>query len=106
VWLLRAKIWARHAGYSLEGGLIAVREGWLDKSWRFAETGKLQAIKLSRSPFDRHHGMATLVLDTAGASPLEPALRIRYLPEDEARALHDRLAAAMDAAPIRARTAA
>lgn len=98
--LLRAKIWARHAGYSLEGGLVAVREGWLDKSWRFAETGKLQAIKLSRSPFDRHHGMATLVLDTAGASPLEPALRIRYLPEDEARRLHDQLAAAMDGQPV------
>ena len=105
--LLRARIWARHAGYSLEGGLVAVREGWLDKSWRFAETGKLQAIKLSRSPFDRHHGMATLVLDTAGASPLEPALRIRYLPEDEARRLHDQLAAAMDGrVAIPARTVA
>jgi putative membrane protein len=105
--LVRAKVWARHAGYSLDGGLIAVREGWLDKSWRFAETGKLQAIKLSRSPFDRRHGMATLVLDTAGASPMEPALRIRYLPEDEARRLHDRLAAAMDRpAPTRARTGA
>jgi putative membrane protein len=106
VLLVRAKVWARHAGYSLEGGLIAVREGWLDKSWRFAETGKLQAIKLSRSPFDRRHGMATLVLDTAGASPMEPALRIRYLPEAEARRLHDRLAAAMDAPPTPARTAA
>jgi putative membrane protein len=104
--LLRAKVWARHAGYSLEGGLIAVREGWLDKSWRFAEPGKLQAIKLSRSPFDRRHGMATLVLDTAGASPMEPALRIRYLPEDEARRLHDRLAAAMDASLTPARTEA
>lgn len=106
VLFLRAKIWARHAGYSLEGGLIAVREGWLDKSWRFAEPGKLQAIKLSRSPFDRHHGMATLVLDTAGASPMEPALRIRYLPEDEARRLHDQLAAAMDAPLTPARTGA
>jgi putative membrane protein len=104
--LLRAKVWARHAGYSLEGGLIAVREGWLDKSWRFAEPGKLQAIKLSRSPFDRRHGMATLVLDTAGASPMEPALRIRYLPEEEARRLHDQLAAAMDAPLTPARTGA
>ena len=84
-----------------------MREGWLDKSWRFAETGKLQALRLSRSPFDRRHGMATLLLDTAGASPFEPPLRIRYLPEAEARALHDRLAALMDAGlRTRARTAA
>ncbi|HEX5693364.1 MAG TPA: PH domain-containing protein, partial [Arenimonas sp.] len=104
--LMRARIWARHAGYCLENGVIAVREGWLDKSWRFAETGKLQALRLSRSPFDRRHGMASLLLDTAGASPFEPPLRIRYLAEDVARALHDRLAAEMDAAPTRARTAA
>lgn len=97
LFLLRAKVWARHAGYSEEGGLIAVREGWLDKHWRFAESRKLQSLSLSQSPFDRRSGMATLLMDTAGASPFEPALRIRYLPEAEARALHDRLAAAMDA---------
>lgn len=103
---LRARIWARHAGYSEEGGLIAVREGWLDKHWRFAEVRKLQSLTLSQSPFDRRHGMATLLMDSAGASPFDPPLRIRYLPMAEARALHDRLAAAMDAAPIPARTAA
>ena len=106
VLLLRARIWARHAGYSLEGGLVAVREGWLDRSWRFAEVGKVQAVKLARSPFDRRHGMASLVFDTAGASPLEPALRIRYLPEAEARALLDRIVAAMERPLTPARTAA
>jgi putative membrane protein len=106
VFLLRAKVWARHAGYSEESGLIAVREGWLDKRWRFAEVGKLQSLTLSQSPFDRRHGMASLHMDTAGASPFEPPLRIRYLPEGEARALRDRLSAAMDARPTPARTAA
>jgi putative membrane protein len=99
VLVARARIWARHAAYSIGSGLVAVREGWLDKHWRFAETRKLHSLQLVRSPFDRRHGMATLLLDTAGASPFEPPLRIRYLPEAEARALHDRLAAAMDAAP-------
>ena len=103
--LARAHIWARHAGYSVSDGLVAVREGWLERHWRFAETGKLQALRLSRSPFDRRHGMATLLLDTAGASPFEPPLRIRYLPEAEARTLHDRLAREMDRGAIRARTA-
>jgi putative membrane protein len=61
---------------------------------------------LTQSPFDRHHGMATLLMDTVGASPFEPPLRIRYLPEAEARALHERLAANLGGAAIRARTAA
>jgi putative membrane protein len=104
--LVRARIWARHAGYSEEAGLIAVREGWLDKRWRFAETRKLQSLQLNQSPFDRRHGMASLLMDTAGASPFEPPLRIRYLPVDEARALHDRLAAAMDGELTPARTGA
>jgi len=105
VWLLRARVWARHAAYAEEGGVVAVREGWLDKHWRFAEVHKLQSLVLSQSPLDRRHGMATLLLDTVGASPLEPALRIRYLPEDEARALRDRLAAAMEDRLTPARTA-
>lgn len=106
LFLVRAKVWARHAGYSEESGLIAVREGWLDKRWRFAEVRKLQSLTLSQSPFDRRHGMASVHMDTAGASPFEPPLRIRYLPEQEARALRDRLANAMDARPTPARTAA
>jgi putative membrane protein len=103
--LLRARIWARHAGWSEDGRLIAVREGWLVRHWRFAEVRKVQALKLSQSPFDRRHGMATLLLDTAGASPFDPPLRIRYLPEAEARALHDRLAARLAAPVTPARTA-
>ncbi|GAB2488914.1 PH domain-containing protein [Arenimonas alkanexedens] len=106
VFALRAVVWARYAGYSIEGGLVAVREGWLDKSWRFAEIRKLQSLRLGQSPFDRRHGMANLLMDTVGASPFEPPLRVRYLPEAEARALRDQLAAAMEAAPTPARTAA
>ncbi|KAA2284779.1 PH domain-containing protein [Arenimonas fontis] len=106
VWLLRARVWARHAGYTLESGLVAVREGWLDRRWRFAEVRKLQAVKLSRSPLDRWQGMATLWLDTAGASPFDMPLRIRYLPVNEALALRDRLAPAMEAPATPARTPA
>ena len=106
VFALRAVVWARHAGYSVEGGLVAVREGWLDKRWRFAEVRKLQSLTLGQSPFDRRHGMASLLMDTVGASPFEPPLRVRYLPEAEARALRDQLAAAMEAAATPARTPA
>lgn len=106
VFLARAIVWARYAGWSEEEGVIAVREGWLDKRWRFAEVRKIQSLSLLQSPLDRYHGMATLLMDTVGASPFEPPLRIRYLPAEEATALRDQLAAAMDAPPTRARTAA
>lgn len=104
--LLRAVVWARYAGWSEESGLVAVREGWLDKRWRFAEVAKLHSLALTQSPFDRWHGMASLLIDTVGASPFEPPLRIRYLPVDEAVALRDQLAAAMEARATPARTAA
>jgi putative membrane protein len=96
---LAARRWAAWAGYALEGGLVVVREGWFDRTWRFAEPGKVQALRLSRSPLDRRFGMASLLLDTAGASPGSSPLRVRYLPEAEARALHLRLAAMLDRAP-------
>ncbi|HEY9144722.1 MAG TPA: PH domain-containing protein [Arenimonas sp.] len=103
LFLLRAIVWARHAGWSEEEGVIAVREGWLDKRWRFAEVRKIQSLVLVQSPIDRYHGMATLLMDTVGASPFDAPLRIRYLPAEEAMALRDQLAAAMEARATPAR---
>jgi putative membrane protein len=82
---------ARRAGYACDAALVALREGWWSRHWRFAEIDKLQALQLTQSPLDRGFGMATLWLDTAGAGALAPALRLRYLPEAQARALHARL---------------
>jgi putative membrane protein len=73
-------------------GLIAVREGWIGKTWRFAEVRKLQAVYVKQSPFDRRHGMATVFCDTVNAGMLEPPLAIPYLPFEEAKALQQRLA--------------
>ena len=88
-WLwIQSKQWAKHAGYSHANGLIAVREGWIGKTWRFAEVRKVQAVYLKQSPFDRRHGMATVFCDTVNAGALEPPLAVRYLPFEEAVALH------------------
>lgn len=83
---------ASRAGYALNERLVAIRGGWWSRYWRFAELDKLQALRLSQTPFDRRHGMATLWLDTAGASAMAPPLRIRFIAEAEARALQARLA--------------
>jgi putative membrane protein len=95
-WLyVQSKIWARNAGYAHTNGLIAVREGWIGKHWRFAQTRKVQAVYLRQSPFDRRHGMATVFCDTVNAGMGEPALAVRYLPFDEAVALHHEVSAAI-----------
>ena len=95
-WLwIQSKQWAKHAGYSHANGLIAVREGWISKSWRFAEVRKIQAVYLKQSPFDRRHGMATVFCDTVNAGSYEPTLAVRYLPFEEAVALHTELSAAI-----------
>lgn len=101
VWYWRARVWARYAAWSVAGGLVAFRHGWLDRRWRFAEIGKLQALELVASPFDRYHGMATLRFDTAGASAFEGGLSIPYLPRDTARRLYDELSARLGPTPSR-----
>jgi len=83
---------AGRLGYALDERLVAVRGGWWSRWWRFAEVDKLQALGLHRSPLDRCLGTATVWLDTAGASALWPPLRVRYLPQDQARALVEELA--------------
>lgn len=78
---------ARCAGWSLEGDLVAVRRGWWSRKWHFAEVGKLQALRLSRSPLDRLFGMRGLLLDTAGAAAMSPSLHIAYLTPAAAESL-------------------
>ena len=86
---------ARRAGYAVDERLVAIRGGWWSRYWRFAEIDKLQALRLTRSPFDKRLGTATLWLDTAGASPLAPPLRIRFLPETQAGTLYRQLSHAL-----------
>jgi putative membrane protein len=82
---------ARMAGYAVDDTIVAVRDGWWTRRWRFAEIGKLQAVLLSQSPLDRKLGMATLFIDTAGGTGLGAPLVLRYMPEADARALQARL---------------
>lgn len=91
----QSRLWAKHAAYSHANGLIAVREGWISKHWRFAQTHKLQAVYLRQSPFDRRNGMAAVFCDTVNAGSFEPALAVRYLPFEEAVTLHRELSAAI-----------
>jgi len=77
-------------GWYRDNHYIAVRGGWWNRWWRWAELDKLQVLQLQRSPLDRALGTASLWLDTAGAGAGTP-LCLRYLPHAQAQALLDEL---------------
>ena len=92
---------AQRMAYAGNAEVIAVREGWWTRHWRFAELDKLQALQLTRSPLDRRCGTATLYLDTTGAGALSPQLRVRFLPHEEAMALYASLSRTLARRPLR-----
>lgn len=100
-WWLRARRLAAHSNWAITDEALFWRSGWLDRQLSFAEIGKLQALQLQQSPFDRRHGMATVVADTAGASPFGHRLELNYLPEAVARDLHARLGARVARSTLR-----
>ncbi|MDI9238375.1 PH domain-containing protein [Lysobacter sp. LF1] len=97
----KARKHARRMAWCVNDDVLAVREGWWRRSWRFAELDKLQALTLTRSPIDRRCHTATLWLDTAGAGAMSAPLRIRFLPETEAVALYDALSRTLARRPLR-----
>lgn len=100
VLLLRAKVWSAHAAFAHTEHLIAVREGWLSREWRFAEISKLQGLSLYEGILDRRYGMASVYLDTAGAQAMSSAFRIPYLPREQARVLMAVLATKISRGPL------
>lgn len=99
--LLRARREAASLRWAFDGRVVAVRGGWLGHRWLLADVAKLQSLRWEQSPFDRRHGMAHLLLDTAGTHAMDPPLRLRYLPEATARALATRLGHAIARSRLR-----
>jgi len=97
----KARRRAARAAWALGDELVAVREGWINRHWRFAEIDKLQALQLTRNPIDRRCGTATVWLDTAGAGAMSPPLRVRFLPLAEAQALYATLSREVARRPLR-----
>lgn len=99
-WVLRARRLAATTGWALNDNVVAFRSGWLDRKVSFAEQAKLQGVQVLHTPFDRRRGMATVVVDTAGAGPLGHRIHIRFLPADVARSLANRLGRRIARSPL------
>jgi putative membrane protein len=86
---------ARRLAYAVASPFILFRHGWIWQTIQITWVDRVQALAISSSPFDRRHGMATLIVDTAagGAMGAGAALQVPYLGAETARALQDRLAA-------------
>ncbi|MGH9868711.1 MAG: PH domain-containing protein [Candidatus Polarisedimenticolia bacterium] len=92
LWLI-ARGQARRLGYRVDERGIFFRSGWLWRRASGARHDKVQSVGLNESPFDRRHGMATLVVDNAGMSQSSHKLRVPYLDAAIARHLHDEIEA-------------
>lgn len=83
--LARWRWWACYQ-WSLAQGWLAVRQGLLGQQRRFLPAAKVQGVKLTRSPWQRLLGLASLRVASAGGP-----LTLSCLPEIEARALQQQL---------------
>jgi putative membrane protein len=95
----------RHHRYCLTAPHIYVRHGFLTRRLWILPYERVQALAVLQGPLQRRLKLATLAIDTAGASALRP-LHIVNLPAENARSLCYRLLAAHREARERVRAAA
>ncbi|MEW5926078.1 MAG: PH domain-containing protein [Gemmatimonadota bacterium] len=77
----------RSLGYAVSAGFIAARGGWLNRVTWVIPLRRVQTLHESATVFQRRHGLATVVVDTAAGGARVPNLRA-----EAARELLDHLA--------------
>jgi putative membrane protein len=88
--VVHARLRARTLAWSLTRDAVAARDGALTRTTRVARFDRVQAVALTRNPFDVRLHMARLRADTAGA---RGGLVIPFLGDDTAHGLHAELVA-------------
>lgn len=89
---VRRSAWGFAHGVNGDRRAIFFRSGPFDQRESLVPLGKIQCVSLQQSPFDRRWGMATLRVDTAGASAGGHRVEVPYLDADMARGLARELA--------------
>ncbi|MEM6470444.1 MAG: PH domain-containing protein, partial [Planctomycetota bacterium] len=80
----RAKRYANSQRVFCGDGRISFRQGLWTRRSSVSFADKIQTAEVKQSPFDRRWGMASLVIDTAGAGPAEHTICIPYLETENA----------------------
>ena len=88
-WLARRYVACRF--YDAGDAALFWRRGWWRRELTIVPYSRMQAIKVTQSPFDRRYGMACLRVDAVLVVGRPYAMRIPYLAVDAARALAARL---------------
>ena len=89
--LAHARLYVKHAAYSLTPWGIAFKSGWWDRTTKIVRYNKIQTIERGETPFDRRSGMASVRIDTAGAERIGYTIDIPFLDADVATAVAQRL---------------
>jgi membrane protein YdbS with pleckstrin-like domain len=79
-------------GYRIDAKVLETRSGIWFRVIKLLPLARLQHVDLRRGPLERAHGLASLILHTAGTH--QATLVIPGLDADEAARLRDRLVAA------------
>lgn len=85
----------RHRGYALASGFVAARNGVMNRITWIVPDHKLQVVLTQETPFQRRHGLASLVIDTAGGGR---QATIIDLARDDAYTLREELGVRLRAA--------
>jgi putative membrane protein len=89
-----SRMHVKHLGWAVGERAVIFRSGWLTRELTMARFTKVQVVTLRESPFDRRHQMASVRVDTAGASDLSHRVAIPFLSRPTADAVYEQLAAA------------
>lgn len=84
---LNARLYIRHLRWGTAGDAVFFKSGWLWRQTTIVRLARVQAASLHESPFDRRLGMATVLVDTFGASRSPHVVHIPYVPRATAAEL-------------------
>ena len=89
--LVHARLFVRHASYSLTPWGVVFKSGWWDRSVKLVRYSKIQTVEHGETPFDRRTGMASVRIDIAGAERIGHTIDIPFLESGTAAAVSQRL---------------
>ncbi len=86
-----AKAYIKNAGYFITEQMAAFKSGVIFRKETYVRIPKVQTTRIKESIFDRRHKMATLELDTAGATTGAHHIEIPYLNIETAETLYQQV---------------